>query len=245
MKRRGEFVFDWILDFLFPPACPVCGRYIEQRDCWCSDCLKKLVQPRRLPLDAEMNSFLDGGVWALGVYEAGLRDVLRRLKYDGRKNLLGGLHSFIGAGLARVPSLPAPAGPASGGGAGGSYAFTGMENAPVAVPVPLHPDRLKERGFNQSELLFREPFAALGVPMVPALMRVRPTAPQFGLTAAERSRNMQGAFAVAAGTDLSGRMVIIVDDIMTTGATLSECARAVRAAGAAGIMGIVAASGRK
>ncbi len=238
-------MFDWILDFLFPPACPVCGRYIEQKDGWCSDCLKKLVRPHRLPLDAEMNSLIDGGVWALGVYEAGLRDVLRRLKYDGRKSLLGGLHGFIGAGLAQVPALSVPTGTASGGRAGEGPSFCGMENASVAVPVPLHPDRLKERGFNQSELLFREPFAALGIPMVTALVRCRSTLPQFGLTAAERSRNMQGAFAVEAGMDLAGRRVIIADDIMTTGATLLECARAVRAAGAAGIMGIVAASGRK
>lgn len=222
-------MFDWILDFLFPPACPICGSYIEQRDCWCPGCMKKLVRPHRLPLDDEMNRLFDGGVWALGVYESGLRDMLRHLKYEGRKNLLGGLHSFIGAGLAGVPSLSAAKG----------------ERGFVAVPVPLHPDRLKERGFNQSELIFREPFANLRIPMEPALMRIRPTVPQFGLTAAERRGNVQGGFRVAAGADLSGRIAILADDIMTTGATLLECARAVHSAGAAGIMGIVAASGRK
>lgn len=227
-------MFDWILDFLFPPACPVCGSYIEQRDCWCRECVKKLVRPHRLPLDDEMNRLFDGGVWALGVYESGLRDVLRRLKYEGRKNLLGGLHSFIDAGLAEVPSLSVAKG-AKGFGGGGL----------VAVPVPLHPDRLKERGFNQSELIFREPFANLRIPMELALMRIRPTVPQFGLTAAERRGNVQGGFRVAAGADLSGRIAILADDIMTTGATLLECARAVHSAGAAGIMGIVAASGRK
>lgn len=227
-------MFDWILDFLFPPACPICGRYIEQRDCWCRECVKKLVRPHRLPLDDEMNGLFDGGVWALGVYEAGIRDMLRRLKYEGRKGLLGGLHSFVGAGLAGVPSLSAARGVKDFGG-----------DRPVAVPVPLHPDRLKERGFNQSELIFREPFAELWISMEPVLMRTRPTVPQFGLTAAERRENVQGGFKVAAGADLSGRAVIIADDIMTTGATLSECARAVRGAGAAGIMGIVAASGRK
>ena len=191
--------------------------------------MKNLVRPHRLPLDDEMNRLFDGGVWALGVYESGLRDVLRRLKYEGRKNLLGGLHSFIGAGLAEVPSLSAAKG----------------ERGFVAVPVPLHPDRLKERGFNQSELIFREPFANLRIPMEPALMRIRPTVPQFGLTAAERRGNVQGGFRVAAGADLSGRIAILADDIMTTGATLLECAKAVHSAGAAGIMGIVAASGRK
>ena len=115
----------------------------------------------------------------------------------------------------------------------------------LAVPVPLHPDRLRERGFNQSELLFREPLAALEIPLQSALVRCRATTPQFGLTAAERSRNLQGAFALADGGEIAGKKVIIVDDIMTTGTTLLECARVLKSAGAVSVMGIVAASGRK
>lgn len=232
-------MFDWVLDFLFPPVCPVCGRYIEGRDCWCEGCLTKLLQPRRLPLDDEMYRLFDGGVWALGVYEAELRELLRQLKYDGKRSLLGGLHRYIAMGLEQIQEIQTLVqGGTSDRGMAANYNM-------VAVPVPLHPDKLKERGFNQSELLFRQPFADINIIMEPALMRSRHTKPQFGLTAGERRDNVQGAFAVAAGTDLSGKRVIIVDDIMTTGATLLECARAVQEAGAMSIMGIVAASGRK
>lgn len=226
-------MFEWILDFLFPPVCPVCGRYIESRDCWCEGCLVKLLQPRRLPLEDEMYRLLDGGVWALGVYEAELRGLLRRLKYDGRRSLLGGLHRYIAAGLKEIPALKESQGWAAGDG------------GTVAVPVPLHPDKQKERGFNQSELLFRQPLADINIIMEPVLIRSRFTKPQFGLTADERRENVQGAFAAASGADLTGKRVIIVDDIMTTGATLLECARAAQGAGAASIMGITAASGRR
>lgn len=242
-------MLGWILDLLFPPRCPACGRYIEQRDAWCESCFARLVQPRRLPLGAEMEGLLAGGAWALGVYEAGLRDMLRQLKYDGKKGLLPGLHRYIAAGIRQLP-LPGGAvrqpGAWHGKGAvsdGSDVAGGGAEV--LAVPVPLHPGRLKERGFNQSELLFREPLAALGILLQPVLVRCRATTPQFGLTAAERGRNLQDAFALAEGAEVAGKKVIIVDDIMTTGTTLLECARVLRGAGAADIMGIVAASGRK
>ncbi|MGM9580145.1 MAG: ComF family protein [Anaerovibrio sp.] len=226
-------MLDWVLDLLFPPKCPVCGRYTERRDTWCDGCFAGLVRPHRLPLDAEMHNLFDGGVWALGVYEAGLRDMLRQLKYEGKKSLLPGLHRYISEGLRQLPL-------AAGDGR-------------LAVPVPLHPDRLKERGFNQSELLFREPLAALDIPLQGALVRCRATTPQFGLTAAERRGNLQGAFALAegavaataAGGALAGKKVILADDIMTTGATLQECALVLKEAGAASLMGLVAASGRK
>ena len=234
-----------MLDLLFPPKCPACGRYTERRDTWCDSCFARLVKPHRLPLDAEMYSLFDGGVWALGVYEAGLRDMLRQLKYDGKKGLLPGLHRYMAAGLRQLP-LAAGNGRQEGLRCNKSRADGDVSRGNVlAVPVPLHPDRLKERGFNQSELLFREPLAALDIPLQGALVRCRATTPQFGLTAAERSRNLQGAFALADGGEIAGKKVIIVDDIMTTGATLQECALVLKEAGAASLMGIVAASGRK
>ena len=239
-----------MLDLLFPPKCPACGRYTERRDTWCDSCFAGLVKPHRLPLDAEMYSLFDGGVWALGVYEAGLRDMLRQLKYDGRKGLLPGLHRYMAAGLRQLP-LAAGNGRQEGLRCNKSRADGDVSRENVlAVPVPLHPDRLKERGFNQSELLFREPLAALDIPLQGALVRCRATTPQFGLTAAERRGNLKGAFALAeeataAGDALNGKKVILVDDIMTTGATLQECALVLKEAGAASLMGIVAASGRK
>ena len=102
------------------------------------------------------------------------------------------------------------------------------------VALPLHPSRLRERGFNQSLLLARRISQRLDIPLLPdACERVRNTPPQSGLPWKERDKNMRQAFACKPGTDLQGRHVAIVDDVMTTGASIGELARALKQAGAA------------
>jgi ComF family protein len=101
----------------------------------------------------------------------------------------------------------------------------------VVVPMPLHPARLKERGFNQAVEIGRPLAAALGLAIdVGAASRCRPTRPQEGLSRRERQGNLRGAFLVAPGID--GKRVLIIDDVMTTGASANELARSLVAAGA-------------
>lgn len=110
----------------------------------------------------------------------------------------------------------------------------------LIVPLPLHPARLRERGFNQSQQIARHLGRHLGLPVDGSgLMRRRPTAPQAGLMLKERHANVRGAFECRA--DLSGRRALLVDDVMTTGATADECARVLRLHGAASITVAVAA----
>lgn len=117
----------------------------------------------------------------------------------------------------------------------------GLEVSPRAVlPVPLHRSRLRERGFNQSELLARLLADHLSLPLdTGLLLRSRDTGTQVGLTEAARRSNVQGAFDVPQGRrgSLSSATYIVVDDLMTTGATLASCARALRRRGAAGALG--------
>ena len=102
--------------------------------------------------------------------------------------------------------------------------------ADLLVPVPLHPKRIKRRGFNQALLLAQ---AFPGVPMArEAVVRTRHTAPQVGLNPKERRDNVKGAFAVPDPGLVKGKNVLLVDDLFTTGSTVKECARVLRKAGA-------------
>lgn len=147
-----------------------------------------------------------------GVYDGTLRQIIHAFKYEGRRSLaapLGALLRERGAAL--------------------------LAEADAVVPVPLFPWRRLRRGFNQSGELARH----LHRPLVHALWRVRPTASQTGLTAAERRRNVRGAFVLSPLLDratfercIGNRVVVVVDDVMTTGATLRACARVLEDAGA-------------
>jgi ComF family protein len=104
------------------------------------------------------------------------------------------------------------------------------------VPVPLHPLKQREREFNQSDLLASRLSEATGIPCRPKLLRrILPTLTQTVLSRQKRALNMKGAFAAAGGIDLSGKRVIILDDIFTTGATTNACAGALRQAGASDV----------
>jgi len=102
--------------------------------------------------------------------------------------------------------------------------------AELLAPVPLHPKRIKQRGFNQSLLLAK---AFPGAPLArEAVVRTRHTPPQVGLNPKQRRDNVKGAFAVPAPALVKGKTVLLVDDLLTTGATVKECARVLRRAGA-------------
>lgn len=103
------------------------------------------------------------------------------------------------------------------------------------VPVPLHPRRLRERGFNQALLLAGQAAAGQVAIRDDLLVRIRPTPHQVGLGAEQRRANVHGAFAVPPGLDLTGMRLVLIDDVLTTGSTLGNCAEALAIAGAASV----------
>jgi competence protein ComFC len=112
----------------------------------------------------------------------------------------------------------------------------------VLVPVPLAAGRRRQRGFNQSELIAQVVGAQIGVPMLTAsLDRIRETAPQVGRSAIERRRSVAGVFRCSDAASVAGRRVGLVDDVMTTGATLSACAETLKESGAARVYALVVA----
>jgi ComF family protein len=139
---------------------------------------------------------------SIGDYDGALRGIVHAFKYEGRRSLARPLAAMM---VARCGSI--------------------LDGAVCSVPVPLHRSRRHRRGFNQSADLARH----LPLPVVAALARVRATASQTGLPAAQRHRNVRGAFAITArAAPLAGGCVVLVDDVRTTGATLEACARALK-----------------
>lgn len=220
---------DPVLAVVFPSRCPSCRDLLRHpsRGPLCDACWRALPRHRLplcscgLPLAVEgqgacgrcrrgLNPTAAGA--SLGPYEGSLRVVLHELKYRGRRRAARRLaEELLDSGAVRRL----------------------LTDEAVLVPVPLHPRRRRERGFNQSELLAAELARRTGLRLAPAaLVRRRDTSPQAGLTAAARRTNVEGAFAVRQRARVSGRPVVLVDDVLTTGATARGCARVLREAGA-------------
>jgi ComF family protein len=145
---------------------------------------------------------------SFGFYEGTLRTLIHLFKYSGMKPLAQPLARHL------------------------EKALSVDERYDAVVPVPLHWRKQWERGFNQSELLARHVAKRRGVPLMLALRRKRPTAVQASLAVAGRRRNVAGAFLARSGADLAGKRILLIDDVMTTGATAGACATALKRGGA-------------
>jgi ComF family protein len=226
---------DSLIAILIAPGCAACARPLERPSlgpvcaaCWraivpitppfcrrCGDPLPTWRVTAGPPGNcANCRPSAIAAARAAGAYDGALRDILHAFKYGRRQSLARPL-----ADLMRR---------AAGG------LLTGVE---IVAPVPLHWRRRRRRGFNQAEALARH----LGLPCRNALRRLRSTPSQTDLPAAERHRNVRDAFAVRRGAGVNGRIVLIVDDVATTGATIEACARVLRAAGAQEVRALTAA----
>ncbi|HEY7124973.1 MAG TPA: ComF family protein [Ktedonobacterales bacterium] len=205
-----------LLDLLFPPSCVHCGRGGH----WlCPQCIAAIVPAApalRVPESL-------AGLWMAGDYEDPLRLAIQQLKYQGKRRLaepLGRVLAETFRRQAQVQSLP-----------------------DAVLPVPLHPQRQAERGYNQSALLARVFCRLEGLQLVEdALRRSRDTPQQARMTRAQRQANVSGAFTCPKDHPmLVGRRVLLIDDVCTTGSTLSACAEKLLAAGAREVWGLVLA----
>ncbi len=228
-----------LLDLAYPGRCGGCDRVATGG--LCAECRARLARVGRLGCLLCGEPARPGGRAASAcprcqagrafdlarapyLYEDPLRHALHGLKFSRRAGLAGPLADLLAEAVAE----------ALGGTGGGGLSDIPFREVDVVCPVPLHPLRERHRGFNQSEALARRVAETLGTPCEPRLLvRIRETRPQFGLHPAEREENVARAFGrLPVDEGLSGKRVLVVDDIVTTGATVAACARALRAAGA-------------
>lgn len=236
-----------LLDLVFPPFCPVCSARLaeDRRDPLCGPCwsrVERVTPPWCAICGIALGRFathrleIDEGSLRCGAcrthppaftyartaahYDGVAQEALKAFKFGGRRALAAPLGDLVAdIGRARLP----------------------ISTPDLLVPVPLHPARERERGFNQALLLARRVGRAWDVAVESALSRRAATRPQTDLSAEERRVNVRGAFSVRRPERVAGRHVVVVDDIVTTGSTVDACAAALRAAGASTV-GVVAAA---
>lgn len=237
MNSSVQSIADGALAVLLAPACAACRNPLDEptrgpvcATCWnavlpiippvCETCGDPLPSWRVISIAearcarCRRRTSHVTRTRAIGAYSGALRSIIHALKYDGRRS------------VARPLAL-----------AMRRHGASVLDGADVCVPVPLHPLRRYGRGFNQAESIARH----VGVPMVRALKRVRQTRTQAELPEARRHANVRRAFRMRRRSDVRGLVVVLIDDVSTTGATLDACAVALLEAGAREVRGLTAA----
>ncbi|MEO0114038.1 MAG: ComF family protein [candidate division WOR-3 bacterium] len=234
MWLKGKIVYlaKAFADFLFPPICLACNQEIPA-GLVCDRCLHQINRSTLgvcarcgFPLGLQEScqhckiKLSLPRTRALGFYSHPLLPLIHAFKYQGKKSLA----KIFGKALTGlINSDPI------------------LKQADGLVPIPLHPARLRERGFNQAELLGIEIAKLTGIPLINALRRQRNTKSQTKLAITERISNMQGAFGVQDASVIYQKKVILIDDVITTGATLASAAKTLFENGVSGVFGLVIA----
>jgi ComF family protein len=227
MVKAGKPMNSWLaafLDLLFPPRCPDCGTEMPALGEWCPDCLKHYQLNVTLDVDEQGLRYLDE-VMIFADYSRAVRKLLQNLKFRHEKAAAQYLQVLLPCSLAK-----------------GLDTITAEYRPDLAVPVPVHSARLRQRGYNQTNLIFKNWAERQGLLWRDVLQRIKPTLPQYSLNPAERRSNIKDAFIVTRPEFVMNQSILLVDDIYTSGITLDECAHQLRMAGAKQIIGAVCAS---
>ena len=238
LKPFSSFLFH-LLDILFPPVCILCGKYkLLDREPVCPECWEKATPIKDpvckkcgLPIGSMEQSGPEGlylcsicrqREWAFDmarsgfVFDGPVRDACHNLKYQG--------HFGIGAWLGKKMGETLRS----------DFNQKDSRKEVIIVPVPLSPDRLKDREFNHSLSLAGSISREFGFPVNTSILRRKNgSGPQVGLTPKERWSNVRGTFYIRGPEPVKGKRIVLVDDVLTTGATSNECARMLKKAGAA------------
>jgi len=245
LKTRVREFAGALASVLFPAPCRICGKLLENagRIPFCADCLGAL-SPIAGPICERCGRPFVSPVVSEGAAPP-LCGVCRKNLYDFDLARSYALYTpkVAGAVLLLKYEEMAPLGRLFARRLLGLVQSNEEQFAvDLVVPVPLHPARLRERGHNQAELIARPLARQLGLPCRSYLLvRIRPRPDKLRLTLRERWRSVRGAYAICEGRRVDNLRVLLVDDVMTTGATLDACSRALRRAGASSVAAVTVA----
>ena len=210
-----------VLDLIYPPRCPFCGRVLEvwEDEGLCHQCQKTLPWQLEVGKQVDFCARCFSPLW----YQGSVRRGMEQFKFRG-----GQIHArLFGTLMAQC------------------LQNRWQKPMDLITWVPLSRKRLRERGYDQAELLARRVGEVTGLPVTAALVKTRNTKAQSSLDADDsRKANVQGVYACRPGVDLAGKRVILVDDVATSGSTLAECAACLRKAGAVSVVALTLARAR-
>ena len=223
MRFPGELVSGF-LDFLYPPQCLVCQTGLSRHGWICADCTSRLAETIDVKSQSDPKDFLYlsdsihfNQIITCWPYASEIEILVQHVKYHKGWRL--GLH--LGEMLGRLVSE------------------TDIRNADCLISVPLHPIRKRERGYNQSTLYCKGLHRIHPIPILKnGLKRIRQTVTQTQLDADARQANVNGAFLVKNPDRIQGRLIVLIDDVVTTGATMNACAASLLKAGAKSVIGL-------
>lgn len=207
------------LDLLYPPKCPSCRVRVARHGAWCRRCAREELCEREIHVAGQQLKYLDGCT-VLYEYEGDIKRLLQDMKFRKARRHAPYLGWLLDEYLRRRQPFAAD----------------------MVVPVPLHAARQLQRGFNQTELIFRPVLEQREKCWAGVLIRVIDTRPQWELNLAERRQNIKGAFRVDNQALVAGKRILLVDDLFTSGVTMDECARTLKKAGAVFVYGLALAS---
>lgn len=236
MRPYLQLIVEGLLDLVYPTKCVVCEEFGPSY--LCSSCLSS-IEPVPEPYCPVCGHPVSGkqcqncigrkrsfsAARAAGTYEGALREAIHKFKYSGARMLAKPLAELMFEYLSGHADIP-------------------WRKADFIVPVPIHPARERQRGYNQSYLLAECLSKKTGKPLLAdAIIRRRYTQPQVGLPGELRRTNVRGAFAVCGHSNFQGKTILLVDDVSTTCSTVHECSATMLQSGAASVYVICLAFG--
>lgn len=200
IKEKEYTLWDKAINLLYPERCPYCTKVVHQGTLYCQECENKLT-------DIEYHTYARGGYLTISSfpYTGIFAEGIKRFKFRKGQQYAYQLARVMADTIVR------------------EY---GNREFDMITFVPLHPKNQKERGYNQSELLAKELSQILAIPLVTTLRKTRYNKPQHSLKkASDREKNVKGVYRLAEKNIAKGKQILLIDDIITTGNTLGECAR--------------------